>query len=150
LTVNPTYNETVEASVCAGDSYEVCGTSYNTAGTHVTTCQTVNGCDSVVTLILTILPNVSVNNIQTTCAPNGQTYVVTFTMSGTAPYSVTGGGGTISGNTFTSDAIVTGTGYNYNVSDANNCNIVNVSGNSPSCKPCPSGINCGGVRIIKN
>ncbi len=150
LTVNPTYNETVTASICQGSSYSVCGSSYNTSGTHITTCQSINGCDSIVTLILTILPNVSVSNIQTTCAPDGQTYVVSFNINGTAPYSVTGGGGSISGNTFTSDAINTGTGYNFNVSDANNCNIVNVNGNSPNCADPCGDPKCGNVKVIKN
>jgi hypothetical protein len=65
------------------------------------------------------------------------TDTITFTINGTAPYKVTGGTGTKSGNTFTSDPLTVGTGYIFNISDANNCNIVN-----------DTGINCGCVKII--
>jgi gliding motility-associated-like protein len=62
LTVNPTVAELVEATVCEGEGYDANGFSVSpqeTIGesvlTRVQNLQTVNGCDSVVTLQLTII-----------------------------------------------------------------------------------------------
>ncbi|MCE3279505.1 MAG: Protein of unknown function precursor [Bacteroidetes bacterium] len=75
--------------------------------------------------IITINPAIVVSNIVTTCT--GVNYVVTFDISGgTTPYTVTGGTGTLSGNTFTSSSIPSGTSYSFNVNDALNCASLNV------------------------
>ncbi|MBQ3734961.1 MAG: gliding motility-associated C-terminal domain-containing protein, partial [Bacteroidales bacterium] len=62
LTVNPTVAELVEATVCEGEGYDANGFSVSpqeTIGesvlTRVQNLQTVNGCDSVVTLQLTVI-----------------------------------------------------------------------------------------------
>ena len=78
-------------SVCAGDYYEWNGVIYTTSGDYTQTFQTVNGCDSVVTLHLTI--NKSESNVYTETACdsytwNGQTY----TVSGTYTYNTTAAG----------------------------------------------------------
>ena len=56
LTVNPTYNDTTAASICDGGSYSFESEDYTQAGTYTKTYQTVNGCDSVKVLKLTVNP----------------------------------------------------------------------------------------------
>ena len=61
LTVNPTYNITIDANINEGETYEENGFSESEAGTYVHTLQAENGCDSVITLNLTV--NSSLNDI---------------------------------------------------------------------------------------
>ena len=63
LTVNPTYNITIDASINEGETYEENGFSESEAGTYVHTLQAVNGCDSVITLNLTINSSSSLNDV---------------------------------------------------------------------------------------
>lgn len=56
LTVNPVYSVTLTEAICEGDSYQVGSNSFSSTGTFVSTLNTINGCDSVVTLNLTIYP----------------------------------------------------------------------------------------------
>ena len=57
LTVNPIYNDSLEACICFGDSYDVGSFSYTTSGTYITNMISVSGCDSTLTLDLTVSPN---------------------------------------------------------------------------------------------
>ncbi len=54
LTVTPVYNRTITSMICSGGSYPFNGENLTEAGTYVANLQTVNGCDSVVTLNLTV------------------------------------------------------------------------------------------------
>ena len=54
LTVNPAYNMTEEATICQGTTYSWHGKTYTTAGTYYDSLQTVHGCDSILTLVLTV------------------------------------------------------------------------------------------------
>jgi hypothetical protein len=57
LTVNPVYTGGVQNEViCQGDSFTFGGTAYTTTGNYPFTFQTINGCDSTVTLNLTVNP----------------------------------------------------------------------------------------------
>ncbi|WP_372933826.1 PKD domain-containing protein [Mariniphaga sediminis] len=56
LTVNPVYNHTETASICEGESYNFGGTDYTESGDYAHTFASVNSCDSVVTLKLTVSP----------------------------------------------------------------------------------------------
>ena len=56
VTVNPTYNIPLTHSICQGESYNFYGQNLTTAGTYTHTLQTVNGCDSVLTLTFTVRP----------------------------------------------------------------------------------------------
>ncbi len=56
LTVNPVYSVTLTEAICEGDSYQVGNNSFSANGTFVTTLNSINGCDSVVTLNLTVYP----------------------------------------------------------------------------------------------
>lgn len=54
LTVNPTYNHTEEATICEGERYEFGGQNYNETGEYEHIFSAVNGCDSLVSLSLTV------------------------------------------------------------------------------------------------
>ena len=86
LTVLPEIPETVEKVViCHGETYTWNGKTYNTTTTESITLTSVNGCDSVVTLKLTVLPEIPVTEEEATiCAGetytwNGKTYSTTTT-----------------------------------------------------------------------
>lgn len=54
LTVTPVYNRTISAMICSGGSYPFNGQNLTEANTYVANLSTVNGCDSIVTLNLTV------------------------------------------------------------------------------------------------
>jgi hypothetical protein len=54
LTIYPTYQIPVTASICQGDSYNFFGQTLTSAGAYTHTLRTVHGCDSVITLTLTV------------------------------------------------------------------------------------------------
>ena len=56
LTVLPTYEKTVNVSICQGKSYFAGGALQTTAGTYRDTFKSKPGCDSVVITKLTVLP----------------------------------------------------------------------------------------------
>jgi len=60
LTVNPTYNRNWPQTICTGASVSFGGNTYNATGNYPITFQTINGCDSLVTLQLTVTPNPAV------------------------------------------------------------------------------------------
>ena len=55
LTVNPVYDITIAEQICEGNSTTFNGVTYTDAGIYVANLNTVNGCDSIVTLNLTVL-----------------------------------------------------------------------------------------------
>ena len=85
VTVNPTYNIPLTHSICQGESYNFYGQNITTAGTYMHTLQTVNGCDSIINLTLTVknlpTPSISGNTVicqgqSTTLTANGGTSYV--------------------------------------------------------------------------
>ena len=72
LTVNPVASTTLSAAICEGSSYTENGFNVSEAGTYTQTLQTVNGCDSVVTLNLTVNPVANTNLAVAIC--DGTTY----------------------------------------------------------------------------
>ncbi|NBP40922.1 MAG: PKD domain-containing protein, partial [Betaproteobacteria bacterium] len=84
ITVRPNSDSTVSASICQGQSYSFGSQSLTSAGTYTRTLVAANGCDSVVTLTLTVNPNSSTRIVEEIC--QGQTYSFgsqTLTASGT-------------------------------------------------------------------
>jgi hypothetical protein len=85
LTVNPVYTGGVQNEViCQGQSFTFGGTAYTTSGNYPFTFQTINGCDSTVTLNLTVNP-VYTGGVQNEVICQGDS----FTFGGTA-YTTTG------------------------------------------------------------
>ena len=56
LTVHPVFATTINESICFNESYSFKGENLNTTGTYIDSLQTVNGCDSIITLNLTVYP----------------------------------------------------------------------------------------------
>ena len=94
LTVYPVYDTTIVASICAGDAYVGNGFNETVAGIYVDTLQTVNGCDSIVRLILAVNNPSTVTHVVTEC--DSYTWIdgVTYTASNnTATYTLTNAAG---------------------------------------------------------
>ncbi len=72
LTVYPTYAETQVAQICEGSTHDFHGVALDSSGIYVDTLSTVNGCDSVVTLTLTVLDVLEETITDTICA--GEVY----------------------------------------------------------------------------
>jgi hypothetical protein len=72
LTVNPVYEFVSNAEICEGDTYQWQGGNYTAGGTYTETYQTVNGCDSVYILNLTVNPVFEFVNNAEIC--EGDTY----------------------------------------------------------------------------
>lgn len=90
VTVNPTYNIPISASICQGDTFNFFGQSLTAASSYSHTLYTSKGCDSVITLILTVnpLPNVTISGDTSIC--QGQT--TTLTASDAVAYLWSNGG----------------------------------------------------------
>ena len=95
LTILPQVEETTEeATICAGEHYtwQADGKVYAESGTYSITLQDINGCDSVVTLHLTVNPIATTEETIVACDSyewNGQTY----TQSGEYTYTTTAANG---------------------------------------------------------
>ena len=72
LTVLPVVNGSVSQTICAGQTYSFGGNVLTTSGTYSQVLTGVSGCDSTVTLYLTVLPELSNTFSVTIC--EGQTY----------------------------------------------------------------------------
>jgi PKD repeat protein len=128
VSVNPSDSTTSVIMACG--SYDWNGTAYTISGTYYHTYTKVNGCDSVVTLNLTVntLPIVSFSGLNVTyCSDDAS---VTLTGS---PTGGTFSGPGIVGNSF--DPSLAGTGshsitYNYSNGNCNNTSIQQVTVNT--------------------
>ena len=67
LTVLPIDSISFTSSICTGSTYSFFGTDESSAGSYSHTLQNVNGCDSVVTLQLSLLPVDSTSFTDTIC-----------------------------------------------------------------------------------
>ncbi len=88
LTVNEVYDEIVNAEICEGDFYILGTQNYIASGTFVESFSTVNGCDSIITLNLTVVEPETIMN-QTIC--DGETFTVgqnSFTEAGTYNFTL--------------------------------------------------------------
>jgi len=72
LTVNPVYAFIENHSICNGDTYHWQGNDYTTANTYTANYTSINGCDSIYTLNLTVNPVYAFTENHSIC--NGDTY----------------------------------------------------------------------------
>jgi hypothetical protein len=119
LTVLPLSGSNITASICAGASYSFNGQLLNATGIYGDTLINTQGCDSILTLTLTVnpLPALTFNLPDSIC--NNATAI---TLPG-VPIGGTYTGTGTSGNTF--DPAITTSGANYitySYSDSNTCN----------------------------
>ena len=86
LTVNPVATTTLQAAICEGTAYTENGFNISQAGVYTQNLQTINGCDSVVTLTLTVNP-VATTALQASIC-QGETYAENgFNVSQTGVYT---------------------------------------------------------------
>ena len=55
LDVLPTYDDTISHTIIEGESFAFAGNTYSQAGTFTASLQTAEGCDSIVTLVLSVI-----------------------------------------------------------------------------------------------
>ena len=67
LNVNPIFNTELSATICQGQVYTENGFNVSEAGVYTQTFTSANGCDSIVTLTLNILPSYNTNLTATIC-----------------------------------------------------------------------------------
>ena len=94
LSINPTYDTTIVATICSGETYTDNGFNVSAAGTYTDTLQTINGCDSILTLNLTITNSTTGVDVVSAC--DSYTWIdgVTYTASNnTATYTLTNAAG---------------------------------------------------------
>ncbi|MBW8060738.1 MAG: hypothetical protein FVQ78_10580, partial [Solirubrobacterales bacterium] len=76
ITVNSTYDTTVSAAICQGDSIQLPGGAYaDTSGIYYDTLTSVNGCDSVIATTLIVSPTYSINTPNDTIC-NGDSIMI--------------------------------------------------------------------------
>jgi gliding motility-associated-like protein len=73
LSVVPVSYSTLSHSMCSGSSYYFNGQLLSAGGTYIDTVPNAGGCDSIVTLTLTIIPTSAATVVQTICS--GMSYV---------------------------------------------------------------------------
>ncbi len=74
LLVNAPVMKTIFDTICSGGSFSFAGRTLSTPGIYYDTLQTIHGCDSIVSLNLTVNLTVSVNLYDTICSGNSFTF----------------------------------------------------------------------------
>ena len=72
LTVTPIHNDTITSNICQGLVYNQYGFNADSTGIYTQNLQTINGCDSIITLNLTVNPISQTSYIDSIC--QGQNY----------------------------------------------------------------------------
>lgn len=67
LTVHPTYDDNVFDTICDNATITFCGVTYSHAGSYTHTLATIEGCDSITQLMLTVNPTHTSEYYDTTC-----------------------------------------------------------------------------------
>lgn len=120
LTIRTLSGNTINATMCEGSSYTFHGTELNSAGNYTDTLQNNFGCDSVISLNLTIdtIPSVSWNLTTDTIQPNSHAILLT----GVQPTGGTFVGEGVYGNIFYPDSASAGTHtITYTFTDSHGC-----------------------------
>jgi gliding motility-associated-like protein len=73
LIVIPQLETTTSSSICAGSSYLFEGTNYTLAGTYRDTLQSINGCDSILVLNLSVFDEINVSLSASICEGSNYT-----------------------------------------------------------------------------
>ncbi len=116
LTVNATKEYELFETICKGDIYTVGNQTYSFTGTHVTPVVAANGCDSIVTLNLTVI-DINGGALITDDDGTGTGAINISVSNGTPPYSYEWSNGADTEDLTNLDFGV----YTLIVSDANGC-----------------------------
>ena len=134
---NLTGNQAFYTATNGGGTQYLPGSMISTSGTYYMFDESFTNCSDEESVAITInsSPMVDPATITTACDGSGTNFTLSFTVSGGTggPYTVTevapgGTGGSFSGNTYTTNNMASGTTYNFEVTDANNCPAVVVQG----------------------
>ena len=128
LIVSPNVTIINNQSICEGDNYTVNGNVYDSTGTYIDSLLTINGCDSIVTLNLTVINNLSSSSIDSHIACEMFTWIdgVTYTSSNnTALYVLNNSAGCDSVITLN---LIINNNLVVNISSLNNNLVASVSG----------------------
>src|SRR5690606_33906880 len=85
LTVLPALTNALYDTICQGQTYTFNGNTYNGTQTVTATFSSAGGCDSIVTLNLTVLPALTSTIYDTIC--QGQTYTLHVPTYARTPYA---------------------------------------------------------------
>ncbi len=126
LTELPAITSTVDSTICSGDSFVINGTTYdatNTSGTEIMTA--ASGCDSVITVTVTVNPALSATPDPVAAVCLGESIVLTATSTGNGTITWYDTDGTTvigTGSPFDVTGLITSTGnYTYFVNEAGAC-----------------------------
>lgn len=116
IIVHPTYDSHLEAAICQGDTLTFYSQALSSSGEYSEYFQSVDGCDSAISVLLTVnpLPAASISGNSAFCAGSSTTLVVS------------GGVSYLWNNSDTSNTIIVSAGgiYSVTVTDSNACSIV--------------------------
>src|SRR6185312_347046 len=87
LTVRPTTSQTIDTSICQGDSVTVGGTTFNSTGTFTVVIPNSQSCDSTITLNLIVRPTTS-QTIDTSICQGDSVIVGGSTFNSTGTFTV--------------------------------------------------------------
>jgi len=87
IQILPTSSSSITAAICDGESYSIGTTNYTTSGNYQITLQNSNGCDSIVSLNLSVASSV-INSIQATICANEEYTIGNQTFNSSGNYSV--------------------------------------------------------------
>lgn len=122
LTVLPNSSFNQNISICNGQNYSVGIHTYNSNGTYKDTLTSFNGCDSIVTTNLTVLPNSSF--LQNISICTGQSYTIgsnTYTSNGVYADTIVSSNGCDSA-VITNLTVLSNSSFNQNISICNGQN----------------------------
>ncbi|WP_449452782.1 Ig-like domain-containing protein, partial [Taibaiella helva] len=92
--VNAVQHNTTTAQICPGGTYPFGSQTITAAGTYAETFTAANGCDSVVTLTMTVGTTIQVNIDQAICQGGNVTFNgTTYSASGSYSFTTTSSGG---------------------------------------------------------
>ncbi len=74
INVNPSYNPYQQVSICYGDTLYIGTKKYTQSGFYTTYLTSINGCDSIITTSLNVLPKNTYNQVVQRCT--GQSYTI--------------------------------------------------------------------------
>jgi len=86
LDVNSSQTVNMDGTICDGESFMIGTQAFTTSGSFTETISTVNGCDSIVNLQLTVMPNVSFSGDVTNDSGRGDGSINISIQDGIAPY----------------------------------------------------------------
>lgn len=113
LTVHPTYQFDDEVTICPGEEFSFHGNQLSESGTYVASYTTANGCDSVYTLVLNVLPGTFLGNDTIICL--GSEFEIVSPSPSTLWFD----------NTTSKTKTVTATGWYWaTLQDASGCDVV--------------------------